>query len=91
MEKFPSVFLENVEASTTQHDGVTLPYLLTHMRAMFRVENGTVMINSIGYGTFGPVEFKEGIMLGNADIDRPSWNGCHRGGRHPQQVWPNRP
>jgi hypothetical protein len=36
---------------------------------MFRVQNGTVAINSTGHGTFGPVEFGEGIMLGNADID----------------------
>jgi hypothetical protein len=38
---------------------------------MFRAENGTVTISSTGHGTFGPVEFKEGIMLGNADIDWP--------------------
>lgn len=71
MEKYPSAYLYNVVASTTQRDGVTSPYLLTQMRVMFRVDNGTATINSTGYGAFGPVEFKEGIILGNANLDWP--------------------
>lgn len=71
MEKYPKAFLYNVQASTTQRDGVTSPYLLTQMRVMFRVEKGTVTINSTGYGSFGPIVFKEGILLGNANIDWP--------------------
>jgi hypothetical protein len=38
---------------------------------MFRVEGGTVRITSTGYGTFGPAEFKEGNILGNANLEWP--------------------
>jgi hypothetical protein len=70
-EKYPNAALYHAAATTTTQDGVDSPYLLTQMQVMFRVEKGTVIINSTGYGTFGPAEFKEGSIVGNADLDWP--------------------
>ncbi|KAJ5741807.1 hypothetical protein N7533_011216 [Penicillium manginii] len=71
LQHYPDAVLYNVEASTTERQGVTSPKALGHMRVMFRVEKGTVTINSTGYGSFGAAEFKSGSILGNANIDWP--------------------
>lgn len=71
LQHYPDAVLYNVEASTTERQGVTSPAALGHMRVMFRVKSGTVTIKSTGFGTFGAAQFKQGIIVGNANIDWP--------------------
>jgi hypothetical protein len=38
---------------------------------MFRVQKGTVTVKSTGFGTFGAAQFKQGVIVGNANVDWP--------------------
>lgn len=71
LQHYPDAVLYNVEASTTERQGVTSPGGLGHMRVMFRVQKGTVTVKSTGFGTFGAAQFKQGVIVGNANVDWP--------------------
>lgn len=71
LEHYPGALLYKAEASTTERQGVTSPKALGHLRAIFRVDQGTVTINSTGFGSFGAAVFKPGHIVGNANVDWP--------------------
>ncbi|KAK7178405.1 hypothetical protein PSPO01_15551 [Paraphaeosphaeria sporulosa] len=71
LEKYPTAALYYVQASTKNPRGVNCPYGLTHMEVIFRLHNGVASVTSIGYDEFGPIEVRQGPIVGNANIDWP--------------------
>lgn len=56
-EKYPSALLTSVDVKSPCPYPVTDPLRLSHMRCVFSVDSGMVIINSTGWGTFSPPVF----------------------------------
>jgi len=69
--KYPGAKLYNVHATTHNPEGVTTPVLLTHLKIIFRVDKGSVTIESPGYYSYGPLHYNPEQIMGNENIDWP--------------------
>jgi hypothetical protein len=71
-EQYPDAELTVVEASLpVGASATTNPLSLSQLRAIFRTGNGTVIIKSTGWGSWGPPEFFDQPFLGNKVIPWP--------------------
>lgn len=56
-DQYPGAQLLEVEALPPTPQAVTNPNALSQLKVVFRAGNGTAIIKSIGWGSFGPVQY----------------------------------